>query len=459
MNQVQKWLAEKEARMPSKNHPPSKIGLAMYKTRKKIAQLAGNIAGKIGSKIAHQYKIATNLQYNMNYSDRLRREKEENERLAELRAEGFEPEENYVTQWDNLDFEVKARMEKKCRGREWAEKRFDYDLENASLNSLVQSAREDEFVWDYIKHKDRLKERYQARKQAWQTQGYDYDSNGKIWQKLQDIRKNAYRKAKSRQLQELTTKIDSEELGSWDLKRALVKEELYCQITGEEPEGLVERISKIYNEKAPSIKVSDFYKEHPGFMIVHGIRGVVSRNNGALGTSREKVKEIEKNWRNFFGNVLDNSPSISCSVVSKDSETYRIYGGIGVLLRDGKIQHASCQDEGTYAFTPKLRLPVSGHGKYLRQNLEAVVRCINPKNNAIWNEVGVAKPEIAGVFFVEYNPKIDHYRGSHCAPVSELAGYAQSRGLPLYKFENGIGFTQVNPQDYIKQELEKMEAA
>lgn len=463
MNKVQKWLAEKEAKIPSENYSPSKLGLAMYKAGRSISGNVKSFAGKIGSKITHQYNLMTDLQYNMDYGDKLRREKEEKERLAELRAEGFEPEEFYKTQWDNLDYDKVKELQKKERARRWAREKFEtgYDKE-ITLASLVKAAREDEFAWDDIKHRDNLDKFYQARKTTWQDIGHDYNSDGKIRGKLQDIRKNAYRKAKSRQLQELVEKAKKGTLGSWDINRAQTKQRLYCKVTGEKPENFVEKLAPIYNEHVPSIQVSDFYKEHPGCMLVHGIRGVVSNNNGALGTSREKVKKIEENWRNFFDNVFDNSPTLSCSVVSNDSETYRIYGGMGVLIKGGNIQYASCSDCGTYAFSPDLRLIVSEElsGRNLRQRLESVIKYINPKDNAIWNEVIVAKPKVAGVFFVDYNPNKDHYVGSHCAPISELAEYAQSRGLPLFKFENGIGFTQVNPADYSnKPELAETEAA
>jgi hypothetical protein len=297
--------------------------------------------------------------------------------------------------------------------------------------------------------------RYDARKKLWAKLGYDWDSEGKIKKKLCSIRANKIQKVRDNIAPNLISKLKEKGITYLDMETARTREN-YCVNelkaigidTKSKDSALIELVSSQFIRNLKGVNIQDFYSQNPDFYLIHSLGNSTNNVSAREATIQRggrtvKVKDVtDFCWKDQADIVIGHQPSISCSVIGPQSDERSFYGPFGLLLDGGKIYHAGSQDAGSFAVTKELRLP---HVESDPSGLNSIVNA-GAKFGNTWNECLVARPSVKGVFLLG-NMLSSEGNNYSSALAVQIAQYAQNRGLPLYRFDKGIGFREVDTRD------------
>ena len=279
---------------------------------------------------------------------------------------------------------------------------------------------------------------YEERKRGLSCDDFKWDNSQRLFAKLSAVRASALQKAREKIFPDLTDRINSGMLTEHDVSWALWKEQRYATELNKlgieassDRVGLLEKITAIYNSRTPTIKVADFYPMYPDHLLVHGITGSKNGNNRSLPNGINGFKSL-------FDYIINNRPTISCQAIQNTLDGM-IWGSCGIILDKGDIQHASSQDAASVAISPNLRLPNYINEKPLSNQIDGAINCVSVLKRFPYNEFLVANPGVKGFYYVS-----GEMIGTFPIELGELAQLAVENNLPLYRFDRGEGFREVD---------------
>jgi hypothetical protein len=173
-------------------------------------------------------------------------------------------------------------------------------------------------------------------------------------------------------------------------------------------------------------------------IIVHGIQPhfIPGGDNSLL---QEWV-----DWKTKLKILFAFAPTISTSSLKVGDSSRNIWCEMGVVLKKGRVIHATGSDGDTKARTIVVRDGVSAYHAQ-KGCLEWEIKKAIVQRSTRYNELVVEEPVIAG-FYVPLNKE---ERGD--LPLDDVIHFLEEHGIPLYVIDGGVCYTAVK----IGENLEK----
>lgn len=412
MDKLQRWLKNKEEESPSPSlrSNPASLGDKLKMTL--------NGLGRIFT----LSQVPQKGQYSLTDDEELRRKIEEDH--WEWRAKNFPVKSNYSD---------------------------PQSIKNARKE--IVAAIKNPILYCHATKTDNLDEAIKDMKTNWKwNYGFEWDVPR---EKLIELRKNAIQPEVKRLMDEIYGAVSEPCLTERDILNPLERLSALHRSVGMEFDGneLWREVLSQYPSKAPTIPLKELLDNNPEHYIVHGIPASGKKssleNNHALRNRRANMT-----WKDFLNLVLDHTPTLSCSSVTKNSSQSEFYSRVGVIVEDGKVYNAFSQDGCTQTYARDVRLPLSdlcNHGKDINARVQKALH----GRTGRYNELVVGSPQIKGIFYTDgiqrettgrcefesHTPFLDDEWETQKA-IKELAQIAKERGIPMYRFERGKGFVE-----------------
>jgi len=181
-----------------------------------------------------------------------------------------------------------------------------------------------------------------------------------------------------------------------------------------------------------SVDLSKTSREHDA-LFIHSIQP-----NYVPGIN--SILQAKATWKTKLDILLSLRPNLSVSSIREGDSYQKMYGRMGVILRNGNIHFASPTDTGSKAKTLDRREVIgmpTGDLKYLKENVSKAIL----SNNERYNEFGVIEPEVAG-YYVNIE-QTDYSSDWDLVSPREIVSKTKEWGLPLYVIQNGIPYESI----------------
>ncbi|MEK6928295.1 MAG: hypothetical protein AABX11_07725 [Nanoarchaeota archaeon] len=202
-----------------------------------------------------------------------------------------------------------------------------------------------------------------------------------------------------------------------------------------------------YLNKRPTLSVSSLKTNHDS-VVVHGLP-VDSYAGQRIQVNNRAFEQIsltdgsDCTLIDFFNLIQTHRPMLSCSLITPRSSKRNFYNDRGIILSEGKVYSIRESDATSTTLSPNLRLPMTGAD--VAPSLEDRTLDLATQRPHKWNELSVGNPQIQGLYFLETETPSKR----NLSNQTELARLALQNNLPLYSFQEGKGFVQVSPNEYI----------
>jgi hypothetical protein len=225
-----------------------------------------------------------------------------------------------------------------------------------------------------------------------------------------------------------------------------------------------QRWAEAYLKNVPREKVGALREKHGAF-VVHGlnytIAGVEGYRPGSALWHEERIRlnnpELLKmeggadyarkaTPQGAYALMKEQRPMLSTSLVTAKSDPRRFYSPVGMILKEGDVYTARA-DDATTVPRAGIRLPrhhTTELQRGLREALSQAERAPAQIEASSHNELTVAHWKPAG-FYIAENPRDEITRYVR----EDIAQLARKENLPLYLFEQGKGFQEVDPRQYL----------
>lgn len=176
----------------------------------------------------------------------------------------------------------------------------------------------------------------------------------------------------------------------------------------------------------------------------------------------------------FLDLVTEKQPTLSGSVLSYDSDPNKATSPVGVIYKEGKIYDATANpgevtQNSTRVPDAKLRTTVHASEDSEKDLDTRIDNAINREYNEF--VVGGDNAEVQGLYYMPVHKRFDPNPKYRTHPMTKqkmvissqdseipqealnrIAQYAIDKGMPLYRFEEGMGFIkEENPRELIKK--------
>jgi hypothetical protein len=208
------------------------------------------------------------------------------------------------------------------------------------------------------------------------------------------------------------------------------------------------KLKRLYMEKNKPYDITQL----EGSMVLHALPHPDSRHR-----SQTQINNKALSWddaqaytqHDFLRLILDKRPMLACylhDIRSKELASYD--NGIGIIIGKGGIFDASQKDMQSQGMPDgaRLRHTMASPGEQNMELAERVRRAAYSTRTSQLHEVIVGDYAVTGIYFDAKN------RGFRIDELAGVAKIANDRGIPLFRFDKGEGFSRVDPKDYLRKD-------